>query len=287
MSCTGWVAPIYLLLSMTMTGIAAEIHKDIEYSRAEGMSLRLDASTPDGDGPFPAAILVHGGGWVRGDRKIDVAPLFKPLSDAGIAWFSISYRLASDPLHFGVAINDVEAAIRFVKDHAAEYRIDPDRIALIGESAGGQLAGMAALNNAPGTSVQAVVALYTPTDLVALLKSSDLIPTSIRETLQGTPFEGLLLARLAQLSPISKVRPGMPPFLMIHGTADPLVPIEQSRAMCGKMTSVGAGCELFTVPGAGHGMRRWEGNPEMSEPYKKEMIRWLLEQLAENPARAI
>jgi acetyl esterase len=290
MRITGWVVPGFLLLlvSIAMPALAAEIHKDIEYSRAEGMSLRLDACTPDGSGPFPAAILVHGGGWVRGDRRIDVAPLFQPLSNAGIAWFSISYRLATDPLHFGVAINDVEAAIRFVKDHAAEYRIDPDRIALIGESAGGQLAAMAALNNAPGTSVKAAVLLYAPTDLVSLLNgASELIPSSILDKLKDTPLESLLLARLAQLSPISKVRPGMPPFLMIHGTADPLVPFEQSRAMCIRMQSVGAGCDLFRVPGAGHGMRRWEGNPAISEPYKKEMIRWLLEQLSENPVRAI
>jgi acetyl esterase len=281
---------ICLLMStlfVSTAGLAAEIHRDIEYSRAEGKSLRLDASIPDGNGPFPAAIIVHGGGWVRGDKKIDVAPLFQPLSDAGIAWFSINYRLAADPLHFGIAINDVEAAIRFVKDSAREYRIDPDRIALIGESAGGQLAGMAALNNAPGTSVKAVVALYAPTDLVSLIKTSELIPSSIRETLQGTPFEGLLLARLAQLSPISKVKPGMPPFLMIHGTADVLVPFEQSRTMCIRMQSVGASCDLFRVPGAGHGIRRWERTPEISEPYKREMIRWLLEQLAENPVRAI
>jgi alpha-L-fucosidase 2 len=278
---------ICLLLFMNTVGLAAEIHRDIEYSRAEGMSLRLDASIPEGSGPFPAAIIVHGGAWVRGDKKIDVAPLFKPLSDAGIAWFSINYRLAADPLHFGIAINDVEAAIRFVKNNAGEYRIDPDRIALIGESAGGQLAGMAALNNAPGTSVKAVVALYAPTDLVSLIKTSELIPSSIRDTLQGTPFEGLLLARLAQLSPISKVRPGMPPFLLIHGTADVLVPFEQSRAMCGRMESAGADCEVFPVPGGGHGIRRWEDYPAMADPYKREMIRWLLNQLAENPVRVI
>jgi acetyl esterase len=186
-----------------------------------------------------------------------------------------------------LAVNDVEAAIRFVKEHAQEYRVDPERIALIGESAGGQLAGMAALGSAPGTSVKAVVALYAPTDLVALLKTSTLIPASIRDTLQGTPFEGLLVARLAQLSPIGKVRPGMPPFLLIHGTADPLVPFEQSRAMCRKMESVGATCELFPVPGAGHGIRRWESNDAIAGPYKQEMIRWLQEQLAENPVRAL
>ena len=146
---------------MATIGFAAELHRDVEYSRAEGLSLRLDASIPDGTGPFPAAIIVHGGGWVRGDRKYDVAPLFKPLADAGFAWFSIDYRLASDPLHFGIAVNDVEAAIRFVKERAQDYRIDADRIALIGESAGGQLAGMAALNNARGTSVKAVVAIYS------------------------------------------------------------------------------------------------------------------------------
>jgi acetyl esterase/lipase len=287
MRCAGWAIPVCLFLAMNTVEAAPEIHRDIEYSFAGGTSLRLDASIPEGSGPFPAAIIVHGGGWVRGDKKVDVAPLFKPLSDAGIAWFSINYRLANDPLLFGLAIHDVEAAIRFVKEHAGEYHIDPDRIALIGESAGGQLAGMAALNNAPGTSVKAVVALYAPADLVALLKNSDLIPSSIRETLQGSPLEGLLLARLAQLSPISKVRPGMPPFLMIHGTADNLVPFEQSRAMCIKMQSAGASCDLFRVPGAGHGIRRWEGNPEISVPYKKEMVRWLLEQLAENPVRAL
>jgi acetyl esterase len=276
-----------LLVSMRMTGVAAQIHTDIEYSRAEGMSLVLDACIPDGKGPFPAAIVVHGGGWVRGDRRIDVAPLFKPLSDAGIAWFSISYRLATDVFHFGVAVNDVENAVRFVKDNAAEYNIDPARIALIGESAGGHLAAMAALNGAPGVSVKAVVAIYTPTDLVSLVADSELIPSVIRNGLRGTPFEGLVTARLAELSPIRKVRRDMPPFLLIHGTADPLVPFAQSTAMCRTMESAGAWCKVFPVRGGGHGIRRWEASPAMSEPYKREMVRWLSEQLADNPARAL
>jgi acetyl esterase len=277
-----WVLPICYLTLMTTTA-TAESHKNVEFSRAGGVSLRLDASIPDAGGPFPAVIIVHGGGWVRGDRRNDVAPLFKPLADAGIAWFSIDYRLVIDPLHFGIAVEDVETAIRFVKEHADEYHIDADRIALVGESAGGQLAAMAALNGSPGTSVKAVVAIYTPTDLVALAKDSELIPDAIRGQLQGTPFEGLLRARLAQLSPIGKVRRGMPPFLLIHGTADPFVPFEQSRAMCDRMLGVGAECEVFPVPGGGHGIRRWESSPSMSGPYKREMIRWLRLQLTDSP----
>lgn len=264
------------LLSMASFALAADIRRDVEYSRPAGVPLTLDASIPEGAGPFPAAIVVHGGGWVRGDKSYpDVAPLFQPLSDAGIAWFSIDYRLVSDPLQFGVAIDDVEAAVRFVRAHADEYRIDPDRIALIGESAGGQLAAMAAFD----TPVKAVVAIYTPTDLVSLLKTSELIPAQLRNSLRGTPLEGMLIARLAQLSPIEKVRKDMPPFLMIHGTADPLVPFAQSKAMCSKMQDAGAVCDLFRVPGEGHGLRRWDQSPA----YKKEMIRWLNQQLGANP----
>jgi acetyl esterase len=285
MSRFAWGVPLCLLMSSTMIAAPAEAYKDVEFSRAGGVVLRLDASVPEGAGPFPAAILVHGGGWVRGDRRTDVAPLFQPLSDAGIAWFSIDYRLQADPLRFGVAVNDVEAAVRFVKEHAAEYRIDPNRIALIGESAGGHLAAMAALNGK--ISVKAVVALYAPTNLVALLKDSDLIPDQIRDQVRGTAIEGLLMARLAQLSPIEKVFAGMPPFLLIHGTADAIVPFDQSGAMCDRMKSVGADCQLFAVPRAGHGLRRWEGTPSMAGPYKKEMIRWLREQLSMNPVLAL
>ena len=217
-------------MNVAASASVPDVRRDIEYAQIGGVSLKLDACVPAGRRLAPAAIIVHGGGWVRGDRRVDVEPLFKPLTEAGIAWFSISYRLASDMTQFGTAVSDVEAAIRFVKAHAAEYRIDPDEIALIGESAGGQLAAMAALSREPGLSVKAVVALYTPTDLVSLAKNSNYVPRQIRESLKGTPFEGLLLARLAQLSPIQNLRAGMPPFLLIHGTADSLVPL---RAVAG------------------------------------------------------
>jgi|tagenome__1003787_1003787.scaffolds.fasta_scaffold20925215_1 acetyl esterase len=260
--------------------------KSVEYSRVDGAPLYFDAAIPEGPGPFPAAIIVHGGGWVRGDRLTEVQPLFTPLTDAGIAWFSIDYRLSSDWTQFGSAIEDVENAVRFVKRHASEYRVDPNRIALVGESAGGQLAAMAALNAKTDTRVSAVVALYTPTDLVDLAKNSTLVPQQLRESVRGTPLEFLMMARLRQLSPLYNLRADAPPFLLIHGTADRLVPFAQSQAMCNRMRSAGASCELYPVEGAGHGIRWWEGSrPEISAAYKEKTVAWLKARLSlSNPS---
>jgi alpha-L-fucosidase 2 len=238
--------------------------------------LYFDAQIPEGSGPFPVAIIVHGGGWVRGDRLTEVQPLFAPLTKAGFAWFSIDYRLSDDWTQFGAAIEDVENAVRFVRAHAAQYRIAPRRIALVGESAGGQLAGMAALNAKADTRVNAVVALYTPTDLVDLAKNSTLVPRQLRDSFRGTPFELLMMARLRQLSPLYNVKADAPPFLLIHGTADRLVPFAQSQAMCNRMKGNGASCELFAVEGAGHGIRWWEGSrPDESAAYKEKLVSWL------------
>jgi alpha-L-fucosidase 2 len=260
------------------------VFEDIEYARVDGVGLRLDASLPASSERTPAVILVHGGGWVAGDRRIDVEPLFEPLNDAGFAWFSISYRLAKDLTQFGVAINDVAEAIRYVRAHAAEFNIDPDKIALIGESAGGQLAAMAALRGHGDTAVKAVVALYTPSDLVDLVQTSNYIPAQIRNSVRGTPWENLILAGLTQLSPIDNVRPNMPPFLFIHGTADSLVPFRQSREMCDRMKKAGATCEVYPVEGGGHGIRWWESSPRQAVAYKHKMVEWLRQELTTRDA---
>jgi acetyl esterase len=247
---------------------AAGSLRGIEYSRPGGQPLLFDAQIPEGDGPFPAAILVHGGGWVRGDRRTEMEPLFEPLSRAGIAWFSIDYRLAKDPFSFGVAIRDVEAAVQFLSANASEYRIDPNRIALIGESAGGHLASMAALN--ADLPVKTVILLYAPTDLASLAQNAGLIPDTVRSNMASGFWGSVILTRLSQLSPIEHLRRDMPPFLLIHGTNDPLVPIQQSRNMCRRMTALGNTCEVYPVEGAGHGMRRWR-----STAYQEEIVRWL------------
>ena len=283
MSGRAWAFFLFVvMLSQSTRNVCAAVPRrlsDIEYSRVDGVSLRLDASLPAIGEPAPAVILVHGGGWVRGDRRVEVEPLFKPLADAGFAWFSIDYRLATDVMQFGVAVEDVEQAVRFVRAHAADYNIDPTRLALMGESAGGQLAAMAALRAGAEASVRAVVALYTPTDLVSLFRNSTFIPAQIRDQVRGTPFEGLVVAGLSQLSPIENVRRDMPPFLFIHGTADSLVPFSQSTQMCARMKQVGASCEVYPVEGAGHGVRWWATSARVSNSYQRKMVQWLEQEL--------
>lgn len=289
------VALLVLLAVFALVGMGAS-YPDIEYSHPGGYILRLDANVPEGKGPFPAAIIVHGGAWVTGDRKRSVAPLFEPVSDAGFAWFSISYRLANmiDPKSvasaaaeaalMGGAVDDVRQAVAFVKTHASEYNVDPNRIVLIGESAGAQLAAMAALRPAPGGVVQGVVGFYCPSDLPALIQNMPLIPGSIRRAVNGTPFEDRLLAYLRELSPVNWVRADAPPFLLIHGTVDNVVPFQQSVEMCDAMRKVGASCELFPVTGASHGLRFWEANPSLLA-YKGHLTVWL-KRLSGDSARA-
>lgn len=273
-----------LVLSLLITTIHAEDLKDVEYGRAGNLSLRFDAHIPDGKGPFPAVILVHGGGWVRGDRA-SVEPLFQPLSNAGFAWFSVSYRLAGDVLRdpkgamkeIGAAEGDVRRAVAFIKEHASEYRVNANKIALIGESAGGQLAAMAALRPDPGGAVQGVVAFYSPTDLATLARTSSWVPDSVRDAMKGTFLDTLLMAGLTKFSPINWVNASAPPFLMIHGTDDNLVPFAQSERFCDKMNEVNVACEVYPVKAAGHGMRSWESSRIYN--YKAPMIRWLQQAL--------
>jgi acetyl esterase len=275
-----WGPYLLIMLSTLQLG-KAEVRPDIEYGRVGDFSLRMDANIPDGKGPFPAVVIVHGGGWIGGSRDYNVEPLFRPLTQAGFAWFSISYRLASELPLFGAAIDDVQEAVRYVKAHAKEYNIDPTRMALVGESAGAQLSSMAALTADRAASVNAVVSFYNPSDLVSLARTSTMIPQTIRQAVQGTPWADLLLTRLRDLSPVTHVSATMPPFLLIHGTADTLVPFEQSTKFCNTIHQAGGQCDLLEVKGAEHGIRRWEGSKD-STRYKQYMVDWLTSHIGES-----
>jgi len=267
-----------LLPAMIMTPLfAGHVQRGVEYGRAAGQSLLFDAAVPQGTGPFPAVIIVHGGGWIGGHRQYSVEPLFQPLEDAGFVWFSIEYRLATDLLQFGVAVDDVQTAIQYIRSHAAEYKIDPDRIAILGESAGAHLATLA-VERSP-KSVAAVVALYSPADLVSLARDSQSIPEGIRQMVKAAGMEELIVGYLGQMSPIEHVTSNLPPFLLVHGTSDSIVPFEQSERMLKKLKAAGVSAELVSVDGGGHGLRGWERSPRYAS-YRQKILSWLAIKLA-------
>lgn len=260
------------LFLATAIAPAGEIN-DIEFSKPGGVSLTLDAYVPEGKGPFPTVIIVHGGGWINGTKRSYVTPIFPVLTKAGFAWFTINYRLAPQ-YKFPAATEDVDAAIRWVRAHAKEYKVDTRRIALLGESAGGHLVAYAGIKRNKGAEVSAVVDFYGAHDLLKREKERGEVTKNLREFLGVDKLDEAGIAKLREASPITYVKKGLPPFLFIHGTKDAAVPYDQSPLLCEALKKHGNKCEVYTVEGAPHGVGPWEKNPEF-QGYKTKMIDWL------------
>lgn len=277
---------LLLAISCALTAFAAD-QKDVEYSRPDGKPLTLDLHVPDGEGPFAAVIVVHGGGFDQGTKRSYVPPALDVLSGAGFAWFSIDYRMAPD-YHFPEPVEDVNNAIRWVKKNAARLHIDPAKIALLGESAGAYLVTYAATHETPETKLAATVDFYGPVNYALQVELRrdhperfDMVSAN-RHSAHGGGMayfsvkeaDAAGLKRLREVSPINAVHRGMAPFLIIHGTADNQVAYEQSPAMCEAMKKVGASCELITIEGGGHGMSSWEKEPA-KQHWKPALVAWL------------
>lgn len=257
---------LFLVLSCT----SADVQKDIVFATAGGETLKLDVHVPDGAGPFPTAILVHGGGWNGGHKQQFITPLFDPLTKAGYVWFSVDYRLA--PKHrWPACAEDVESAIQWIFANAAKYKVDARRVALIGESAGGHLAAYAGLKTKQ--KLAAMVILYGVHDFIARAFQYGRIDPSVNMLFNVGSLNSDTAVVLREASPYTHVRKDSPPFLMIHGTADTAVPYAQSVDMCAKIRQVGAACELYSVNGP-HGMDRWEMDPTL-QGYKQKLVDWL------------
>jgi len=254
------------------------VEADLEYSRPDGVSLKLDAHLPEGDGPFGAIILAHGGGWMGGFKTADfVQTLFPVLDRTGMAWFTIDYR--KGPRHkYPSAVDDVEAAVTWVKENAARFRVDPNRIALVGESAGGHLVSLAGSRNRAG--VAAVVCLYGPVDLVLFAKRHEAQAPKggLRDFFGIEEWGEGATAKLREASPSTWINAKTPPFLVIHGTKDPSVPYEQALLLVKLFRERGIPVNLFTVEDGVHGAMNWEKDPKF-HGYKAVMTDWLVRAL--------
>ena len=239
--------------------------KDIAYSRPGGRPLLMDAFIPSGPGPFPAVIMVHGGGWETGDKVTSLSPLFEPLARAQFAWFSIDYRL-SPYVHISDELDDVRASVRYVRAHAGWFHVDPDRIAILGESSAGHLVAEVASEPCEGCGVQAVVSFYGVYDLPRL--------ASVPAWKRWVPhwFENPTPEALRAASPIAHVSPQLPPILLIQGTEDPLYPGTMDYAA--RLQEASARYKLILVQGAPHGIEDWEGHADWLF-YKRQMVEWL------------
>jgi pectin methylesterase-like acyl-CoA thioesterase len=253
-----------------------EVLKDIEYGQAGGRSLLLDIGMPGGEQRRPGIILVHGGGWSSGDKQ-DMSFLFKPLNEAGFVCFSINYRLAPE-FRWPACLEDVLTSVRWVKEHGPEYNADPQRLAIIGYSAGGHLACMAAVEAGESEGVAAVVGLAAPTDHEADSQRRGGLSPSLQKLLdRPKDIDDENRQVLRQISPITYIKPKLPPFFLIHGTADTSVPYAQSVNLQAKLQENRVPCELIALQGATHKIADWPAD------YQGKMVNWLCQTLAVQP----
>ena len=229
------------------------VERGVTFARAEGHDLQGDLYLPQGPGPHPVLLAVPGGGWRRGD-KAQLAHWGRFFSKAGVAFFAVDYRRAVTGPIWPKNLEDVSAALGFLKSEARRLDIDPGRIGVLGASAGAHLGGLAALND---PAVRLFVGIYGVYDL-ATHWQADLPkeaapgedPTS--RMLGATPPENpRLYAEASPQQQIGRAR-GRFDALLVHGDADKDVLLQQSAGFAAALQAAGMNAQLLTVPGAGH-----------------------------------
>jgi acetyl esterase/lipase len=242
-------------------GKAIRLDADIVFGKGGNTILKLDMARPEGEGPFPAIVCLHAGGWVGGERQ-QMKGTIEVLARRGYVAVSPDYRLAPQD-RFPAPIEDCKAVVRWLRANAKPYRIAPDKIGVFGFSAGAHLACLLGVtgkddglegtggNAEQSSAVQAVVSFFGPTDLTQPVWSKEVRQRHLEPFLGGTVEEKADVYRRA--SPLTYVSKNAPPFLFVHGTADDIVPIEQSEKMVEKLRQAGVPARLIAVPGERHG----------------------------------
>ncbi len=243
-------------------GVAYE--PDLEYSNPDNQHLMVDLARPSkGDGPFPAVLLIHGGGFRAGNRH-GYDGLCMRLAQNGYVAATVEYRLAPK-YQFPAAVYDCKAAVRWLRANAAKFHIDPARVGVAGGSAGGHLALFLGVtgdvkkfdgdggNPDQSSKVACVVSFYGPSDFTKSYGHSkdaaEVLPLFLGGDLEKEH------RRHIEASPLYWVTPDAPPTLCIHGTKDDYVAYEQAGWIVDKLKAADVEAELLTIEGAGHGFR--------------------------------
>ncbi len=272
------LALFLLAVSGTIAQVASDVDfiPNVEYGKGGGRPLKLDIVRPKEQpkGLMPAVIYVHGGGWSAGTKEAGI-PEVLVLARRGYFCVTIEYRL-SDEAKWPAQIQDCKCAIRWMRAHAKEYHVDPNRIGAFGASAGGHLvamlgtAGDAKMLEGNGgwpeysSRVNAVCDWFGPVDFMKYyedIKTNVLMTADVFKDAKGQDFLSRLLGGpfwklpglCRQASPLSYVSKDDPPFLIMQGNKDPLVPMAHSQMLHDALTKAGVDSELVIIKGAGHG----------------------------------
>lgn len=256
-------------------------HRDLAYVTGGHAQQKLDLFLPEKTaGPTPLIVWIHGGAWVSGDKS-DNPPLRSGFVQRGYAVASLNYRLSGVAL-FPAQIEDCKAALRWLRAHAKEYNLDPAHIGVWGGSAGGHLVALLGTtggvkdfdvgeNLDQSSAVQAVGDFFGPTDFVQMdahaLKGTHLIhddPGSPESRVIGGPIQDKAnYEKVQRANPIKYLTKDAPPYLIVHGDQDPLVPHHQSELLYAALKGAGVPVRFHTIKGGGHG--KGFGGKEISE----------------------
>ncbi|MGH7227037.1 MAG: alpha/beta fold hydrolase, partial [Gemmataceae bacterium] len=240
----------------------ATLFTGVAFGKGGTTELWLDLAIPKkGEGPLPAIVCLHGGGWIGGERQ-KMRGTIEVLAGKGYVAISPDYRLA--PRHrFPAQIEDCKAAVRWLRANAEKYHVNPRRIGAFGFSAGAHLACLLGVtgkddglegdggNAEQSSAVQAVVSFFGPTDFTQPVWSKEVREQHLMPFLGGNAEEKADVYRRA--SPLTYAGKNAPPFLFVHGTADAIVPIQQSEALVEKLQQANVSARLIAVDGEGHG----------------------------------
>jgi acetyl esterase/lipase len=241
------------------------LHRDLAYVPHGHPRQRLDLYLPERASPAPLIVWIHGGAWMEGCKEDDLP---RDYLAQGYALASLNYRL-SQHARFPAQIEDCKAAVRWLRGHAADFNLNPEHIAAWGPSAGGHLAALLGTtgevrefevgeNLGFSSRVQAVVDYFGPTDFLqmdayrlpdGMLHDPAESPESL---LVGGPIQ-LNREAVARANPLTYLTEQAPPFLIVHGDRDPLVPHHQSQLLAAALEKAGVPVTFYTVRGGGHG----------------------------------
>ncbi|MCA9082602.1 MAG: alpha/beta hydrolase [Planctomycetaceae bacterium] len=263
--------------------------RDVVFGTGGGRDLKMHIVLPaESDRQLrPAFVWIHGGGWQSGSKEGGLAQVI-PLVRSGFVGATIEYRLTGEA-PFPAQIEDCKCAIRFLKAHAQKYGIDPNRVAVGGSSAGGHLVALLGTSGGEkslegnggwpdqSSRVHAVLDLYGPTDFRAFVTTSGYE----RHNQDGSPESKLLGGgevlsspdQIGIVNPITYVDSDDPPFLIIHGSNDRTVPLNQSTLLHDALKKAGVSAQLKIIEGGGH------GGPEFSTEEIRDLEKTFLSQL--------